>query len=141
MGEDVAAPCGRSFERMGAEQPVAQVDDVNVLLDKDVAGEGTVPEPVAETVLVRRGPGRNLFHRGGSEIVRGHGADFSECAGLNFFGNGSDGRSAAALETDVDTLRRLDALCNFERLVRLRNIDAHRLFAVDMFARRHSSLE
>jgi len=36
---------------MSTERQVAEVDDVDVLLDEDVAGEGTVPEPVAEAVL------------------------------------------------------------------------------------------
>ena len=52
VGEDVAASGGGGLERVSAEEPVAEVDDVDVLFDEDVAGEGTVPEPVAEAVLV-----------------------------------------------------------------------------------------
>ncbi len=37
VGEDVAASGGCGFEGMSAEQPVAEVDDVDVLLDQDVS--------------------------------------------------------------------------------------------------------
>ena len=40
------------------------------------------------------------------------------------------------LESDIDTLRGLDALGDFERVLCLLDIDAHRLFAVHMLARR-----
>ena len=60
VGEDVAASGGGGLERMSAEQPVAEIDDVDVLLDQDVSGERAIPEPVAQAVLV--GPRR----RGGS---------------------------------------------------------------------------
>jgi hypothetical protein len=37
---------------MGAEHPVAEVDDVDVLLDQDVSGESAIPEPVAQAVFI-----------------------------------------------------------------------------------------
>ena len=47
MGEDVTAAGGGGLEGMRAEGPVAEINDVDVLLDEDVAREGAVPEPVA----------------------------------------------------------------------------------------------
>ena len=41
------------------------------------------------------------------------------------------------MEADIDTLRGLHALGDFERLLRLVNVDAHRLFAVDVLAGCH----
>ncbi len=61
VGEDVAASRCCGFQRMSAEHPVAEVDDVDVLLHQDVSGEGAIPEPVAQAVLVGRGAGVDLF--------------------------------------------------------------------------------
>ena len=55
-------------------------------------------------------------------------------AGFDFFCDGSDGRCAAALEADVDALRGLHALGDFERLLGLGDVDPNGFFAVDMFA-------
>ena len=43
VGENVAAAGSGGFERMRAQHPVAQVDDVDVLLDQDVAGKRAIP--------------------------------------------------------------------------------------------------
>jgi hypothetical protein len=43
MREDVAAPGSGGLQGMSAEDPVAEIDDVNILLNKNVAGEGAVP--------------------------------------------------------------------------------------------------
>ena len=53
---------------------------------------------------------------------------------MNALGNGGEWRSAAALEADIDALRGLDALGDFERVLGLMHIDADRLFAVDVLA-------
>ena len=45
-----AASCG-SLERMRLENPVADVDHVNVLLDDDVARKRAIVHPVAQTPL------------------------------------------------------------------------------------------
>ena len=66
MGEDVAAAGSSGLQGMSAEQPVAKVDDVDVLLDKDVAGESTVPEPIAEPELVGGARGRNFSFEAGA---------------------------------------------------------------------------
>ena len=44
----LAAAGAVGLERAGLEQPVADVEDVDVLLDDDVAGERLVEDPVAE---------------------------------------------------------------------------------------------
>jgi hypothetical protein len=48
-----------SFQRMGFEDPVANVDDVNVLFHDDVAGKSAVVDPIAQAALRGRsiGPG------------------------------------------------------------------------------------
>ena len=114
VGEDVAASGGRGLERARAENPVAQVDDVNVLLDQNVSGERAVPEPVAEAVLVGGGAALSFFRamRARSSI-RVTEAILPERAGFDFFRNGGDGRRTAALEAHIDTLRGADALWQF----------------------------
>src|SRR5271163_4090346 len=54
VAERAAAAGGDGFERVRAENPVAEVDDVDVLLDEDVSGERGEPEPVAQAVFVGR---------------------------------------------------------------------------------------
>ena len=47
MRQHVTATSGRRFHGVRTEHPIAQVDDVDILLDEDVAGEDAVPQPVA----------------------------------------------------------------------------------------------
>src|ERR1700739_3993131 len=61
MGQDVAATRGRGLQRVSAEQPVAEIDDVNILLDEDISGERAIPQPVAQAVFVRRRAGTHLL--------------------------------------------------------------------------------
>src|ERR1039458_5060723 len=58
MGEDGAASGCGCLERASAEKPVAEIDDVDVLLDENGAGEGSIPEPVAQTILIGTGAGQ-----------------------------------------------------------------------------------
>jgi len=109
VGEDVAAAGRGGFERVGAEHPVAEVDDVDVLLNEDVAGESAVPEPVAQAIFVRAFAFALFLSRGGRVVVTGGGDDFADGAGLEFFVECGDGRSVATLEPYVHALIGLDA--------------------------------
>ena len=80
-------------------------------------------------------PGWIFSSDGGRVVVAGDGADLAQRAGFDFLRDGGDRRRAAALEADIDALRGLDALGDLQRLLGLSNIDAHRLFAVDVLAR------
>ncbi len=59
--KNIAASGGRRLRRVRSEKPVAKIDDMDILLDQDVTGQGAVPEPVAQAVFVRRGAGMNLL--------------------------------------------------------------------------------
>ena len=141
MGENIAAAGGGGLERMRAEHPVAEIDDVDVLLDQDVAGEGAIPEPVAQPILVGRCAGAVLFSRCGRVVVCPSDGNLAQCAGLDLLRDGGDGRRVAALEADIDALRGLDALGDLESVFGLANVDAHWLFAVDMLAGRDRGLK
>src|ERR1700730_1858352 len=54
-GAALAASCCGRFQRVWLENPVTNVDHVNVLLDDDVAGKRAIVDPVAEAALGRRG--------------------------------------------------------------------------------------
>ena len=45
--EDVSASSCNGFDGMALEDPVADVDNVDVLLHQDVARKHAVPEPIA----------------------------------------------------------------------------------------------
>src|SRR5207245_8956138 len=56
VGGPALAPASRrSFQRMSLENPVANVDHVNVLLHDDVARKNAVVHPVAQAMLGRGG--------------------------------------------------------------------------------------
>ncbi len=86
-------------------------------------------------------PGRDLFLGGGGVVVARDGGDLAQSAGLDFLRDGGDGRRVAALEANIDTLRGLHALRDLQSLFGLRDIDAYRLFAVDVFAGRDGGFQ
>jgi len=47
VGQDVATPCRCGLQRMRTDHPVTKINDVDILLDENVAGERSIPEPVA----------------------------------------------------------------------------------------------
>jgi len=53
VGPPGAAAGPDSLHRVPLEQPVGHVDDVDVLLDDDVAGEDPIVDPVAQPTLGR----------------------------------------------------------------------------------------
>ena len=61
VGENVASPGRGRFQRVRAHHPVAQIDDVDVLLDQDVSGERAIPEPVAQPVFIGAGARMRFF--------------------------------------------------------------------------------
>jgi hypothetical protein len=107
-GEDGAAAGGGGGDGMGVESPVAEVDDVDVLLDENVSGEGAEEDPVAETPLVVvRGAGGGFFGGGGGVVPAGSCGGFAEGAGMNALDDGGDGRSSNPTSTLSLPLTRL----------------------------------
>src|SRR5208282_4776301 len=76
VGEHIAAAGSGRLERASADDPIAEVDEVDVLLDQDVAREGTIPEPVAKAVLIRRDAGMRDLNGCGGVVVAGYGGEF-----------------------------------------------------------------
>ena len=114
---------------------------MDVLLDEDVAGERAIPEPVAQAVLGGGRAGAHLFDRGRRVIEGGDGGDLAQGAGLHTTHGFGDGRSVAHLEANVDALRRTDLAGDGEGAAGLRDVDPHRLLAVDVLAGADSRLQ
>jgi hypothetical protein len=75
--DDVASAGGDGLKGMRLENPVADVDDMDVLLDQNVTGEIAIPEPVADALLVCGGAGVIVLDGGRRVVIRGDGGDFS----------------------------------------------------------------
>jgi hypothetical protein len=134
MGEDVAAAGGDGLDGMAAEDPVADVDDVDVLLEEDVAGEHAVPEPVAKADFIGGHARPGVVYGCRRVVVGGDAGELAERAGVDAVDDLDEGRRAADLETDIDTGLAVDALGDLKGFAGLRDIDADRLFAVGMLA-------
>src|SRR6266852_3663418 len=124
-----STPGGRGLERMPFENPVTDVDYVNVLLDDDVAGKRAVVDPVAQAALRGRrvGPGRAIDVAG--EIVRFAADEVAERAAVNAADKFDKRRAVANLEAD------------FGDTQRARYVHSHWLLEIDVFARGDDGFE
>src|SRR5271168_1405511 len=102
MGDDAAASGGYGFDGVRLQGPIADVDDVDVLFEKDVAGEVAVPEPVAEALLVGGGVGVIVLDGGRGVVMRGDAGDLAELAVVDAADDFDERRRAADLEAYVD---------------------------------------
>src|SRR6266436_119287 len=109
-----SASGGGCFQRMPFENPVTDVDYVNVLLDDDVAGKRAVVDPVAQAALRGRrvGPGRAIDVAG--EIVRFAADEVAERAAVNAPDKLQKRRADADLEADVEAELAIGALADFD---------------------------
>src|SRR5260370_16627090 len=101
---------------MPFENPVTDVDYVNVLLDDDVAGKRAVVDPVAQAALRGRrvGPGRAIDVAG--EIVRFAADEVAERAAVNAADKFDKRRAVAALEANPEGELPTRPLAAFRRL-------------------------
>ena len=126
---------------MRLKNPVADVDDVDVLLDDDVAGERAVVNPIAQPTFPRGrvGPGRAVDIAG--EIVRFSAYDFAERACMNAANHFDERRTITNLKADVKAELSVDAFTEVDDLVRPRNIDRDRFFEIDVLACAHNGFK
>jgi hypothetical protein len=126
---------------MSLENPVANVDDVNVLLHNDVAGKNAVIQPVAKATLCGGGvrPGGPVNVAG--EIVSFAADDFAKRSGMNATNHFHKRRAIADLESDIETELAFGALADFDHLQRTGHIDGHGLFEINMFTAGDDNLQ
>src|ERR1039458_8181472 len=126
---------------MCAKKPITQIYDVDVLLDKNVSGKCPIPEPVPQPMFVCGFAGVRSLRHARRVVAAIRRSNLAQRAGLDLFRDGGKRRRVAALESHIDALRRLHPLRNLQRLLRLVNVDAYRLLAIDILAGRDGSLE
>src|SRR5262245_7692634 len=87
---------------MRLQDPVANVDDVDVLFDDDVAGKNLVMHPIAETDFLQRsvGPLRAVDVAG--KVVSFTADDLAQGAGMDAADHFDKRRTIADLKSDVE---------------------------------------
>ena len=132
----VPSVMAHGFDRMTFERPVADINDMNILFDDDIAGEHAVLQPVAQATQ-RPGEIRKIGIYGGAIVVDRTGNDVSERAGvdaphqLDIWGRHTN------LETNIQAEFPLGFLADLEHAFGAGNVDGHRFFAINMLARGH----
>src|SRR6266702_1016524 len=119
---------------MRPHHPVANIDDMNGLLEQDISRSRAVPSPVTQPALVCRHTRAVWIGGRRSIVVRGDGRNLADLARMNPSHNFYKWRSAPNLETDIDAHLTVDPLANLERALSLCHINSHGLLAIGMLA-------
>src|SRR5215470_10930198 len=126
---------------MRLENPVADINDVNVLLDDDVAGEHAVVHPVAEAALGGRGVGPSGPVEVAAQVVGFAAGDFAESSRMNAANHFDERGAIANLEANVEAELAFGALANVDDFFRAGDIHSDWLFEIDVLARRDDGFE
>src|SRR5260370_23202214 len=119
---------------MPLQNPITDVDHVNVLLDDDVAGKRAVVHPIAQVALRRRGFGPCRAINVAGQIVRFTADDIAQRAAVNAPDQLHKRRAVANLEPDVEAELTLRAFADFNNTQRAGYVDSHRLLQIDVLA-------
>src|SRR5437588_492071 len=119
---------------MRLKNPVADVDDVDVLFDNDVAGKRAIVHPVAEAALGGRGAGPSGTINVPGEVVGFAAGDFAEGAAVNPPDHFDERRTIPDLEANIETELAFSALADFDDLFRAGHVHADGLFEIDVLA-------
>jgi hypothetical protein len=123
------------------EHPIAHVDDVDVLLDNDVAGKRALPNPVAQPLLHGRGVGPIGPVKVPAVVVSQAASDLADCAVMDAARQLHYGRRHANLKSHVETQLALRLLADANDVMGAGNVHGHRLLAIDVLAGLHDRLE
>src|SRR5262249_61713250 len=119
---------------MRLQDPVANVDDVDVLFDNDVAGENLVMHPIAQTDFLRRSVGPLWAVDVARKVVGFTADDFAEGAGMDAADHFDKRRTIADLKPDIEAQFTVHALANVNDLGRAGDIHRDGLFQIDVLA-------
>ena len=119
---------------MRFEDPVADVDHVDVLLHDDVTGEHAVAYPVPQPALGRRGVGPGGAIDVPGEVVGFTADDVAQRALVDAAHQLDEGRAVADLESHVQTHLALGAFANLDDTFRAGDVDRHRLLQIHVLA-------
>src|SRR5712692_8987185 len=127
-GTALAAAGCRSFQRMALENPVANVDHVNVLFHDDVAGKNTVVHPIAQAMLGRRGVRPCWPVDVPGKIVSFSADNLTERPVMDAPDHFDEWRAIANLESDIQAELAFRALADFDHSQCAGNINGDGLF-------------
>src|SRR6266849_6044670 len=117
---------------MPLQNPITDVDHVNVLLDDDVAGKRPVVHPITQAALRRRGFGPCRAIDVAGQIVSFAADDIAQRAAVNAPDQLHKRRAVANLEPDVEAELTLRAFADFNNTQRAGYVDSHRLLEIDV---------
>src|SRR5215472_19119481 len=126
---------------MRLENPVADINDVNVLLDDDVSGEHAVVHPVAEAALGGRGVGPSGPVEVAAQVVGFAAGDFAESSRMNAANHFDERGAIANLEANVEAELAFGALANVDDFFRAGHVDGHGLFEINVLGGRDDGFE
>src|SRR5690606_4571788 len=107
-----SASSRRSY-RVSPENPITDIDSMNILFNDDIAGEDSVVDPVTKPALFRCCTRPVGPVNGGPKIVGLPGSDRAECTIVNSPHEFHKRRCVANLESDVKSLFILRLLADF----------------------------
>src|SRR5690242_4936991 len=126
---------------MALQNPIANINDVNVLLHDDVAGENAVVDPIAQTHFGRR----SVWPRGAidvaGEVVRFAANDVAEGAAVDALDHLDEGGAIANLEADVKAELAFRSLADIHDFLGAGNVDRDRLLQINMLAAADNGVE
>src|SRR6516165_11959754 len=126
---------------MRFENPVADVDNVDVLFHDDVSRQNFVAYPVAEPHFRGRRLRPLRAVDVASEVMGFAADDFTEGAVVDTAGQFDKGRAIADLEADIEAKLSLRALADVDDSERSGHVDRDGLFEIDVFARGDDGFE
>src|SRR5438067_10988431 len=97
-----ASSGGGHFQWMALQHPIANINDVDVLFQNDVAGERTIVFPVADFQFQRRGIRSWRTVEIAGQIISFGANDFAQSAVMNSSNHFDKWRAIADLETHIE---------------------------------------
>ena len=135
-----AAGCG-GLDGMTVEHPVGDVDDVDVLFHDDVAGEDTVPHPVPQATLFRRGVGSVGPLQGRREVVDEAADGLADLPVVDARYEIDVRRGVPNLEPHRQADLAVGLLAQLHHVLAARDVHGHRLLEVGVLAGGDGGLE
>src|SRR5207249_4249215 len=133
-GAALPTASGGRLQRMGFEDPVADVNHENLLFDDDVARKRAIVDPIAQATFGRRrvGPGWPLDVAG--KIISFPTDNLAKGAVMDAPDHFDEWRAIANLEPDIQAELSFGALADFNHFQCAGNINRDGLFKIDVLA-------
>src|SRR5437016_4672064 len=97
-----APGAGGRFHGMSLQDPVADVDHMNILFEDDVSRKRAVVDPITQTLLERRAIGMLWAVEIAGQVMGFSANNCAQCAIVNAIGQLNKRRTIANLKSDVE---------------------------------------